>query len=151
MSESFVAKQIHLTNARLLYIEDDFLTGHWQKSDEKLFHFIEGAPKLQLQADRTHLYFFSESTQIWVAREVIGHVNSLPEEMTFFDVNKGEALEVQYHKQWFDLNLEQVHQIGLDQWRELSKTAPNLADTWRLVFDWYEDMPKIAFNYFFLI
>lgn len=144
-------KQVHLDNARLLYVEDDFLKGHWQKSDEKLFHFIESAPKLQLKIDRTHLYFFADSTEIWVAREVIGHLSALPEEFSFFDVNKGEALEIPLDKLWFDLDLGEVHQIGLDQWRELSKITPNLAPTWRLVFDWYEDMPKIAFNYFFLI
>lgn len=143
--------EIKLTNSRLLYIEDDYLSGHWQKCDEKLFHFIETNPKLRLYGDRTILYFFADTSTIWVGREVVGHVGNLPSEFEFYDVNKGMALEVPLQKMWFDLNLGEVHHEGLKNLQEISKQTQKLATTWRLVFDWSSDVPKIAFNYFFLI
>jgi hypothetical protein len=129
-------QEFQLPNSRLLYKKSN-VASNWMPTLMKIDQAIENHPRLQRASDQFHLYFFkrgnqmSENEDMWVSREIIGHLNPGElEGLETYDLAKGKALGLS-----FDLESGLEFKDILEKEESLRRGASKeYADTWRVSF-----------------
>lgn len=129
-------EEFQLPNSRLLYKKSKG-SSNWMPLLMEIDQAIEDHPRLQRASDEFHLYFFKPGSELsaeddlWVAREIIGHLNPGElEDMETYDLAKGKALGLVWDLS-DQLNFEEV----VNKEKELRNAANrDLAGTWRVSF-----------------
>ena len=89
-------------NARIIYKESLDTGKDWSSICGDLDQFIEKLPNANLANPYVSLIFFVpsndeffESEDVWVGREIIGHVAAVEEEYGVYDLDQAEVIETE--------------------------------------------------------
>lgn len=125
---------INFPHGRLLYTKAKGKKEAWSSLanfQQGLDRIVEEHPRLSYAHQDLFIYFFGpEAQEVWVGREIVGHMAKPPQGFFLFDSFKGEGFEwVGNLKDFSNLTGEEVYSQG-ERLKSLAGKA--LAKTWRV-------------------